>query len=323
MKNSPEPGHLKSHVTLVISHRVSEEVSREFARLQDELARKLKTFEGFLGLETSSPEGGRQEEWVIVYRFQHAGALEKWMESPQRKKIVEKIRELTGQEGSIQILVEPQNKESVTTVFAHRIKKGCEEDYRNWRARIIEAQRAFDGFLGVESFDPIEGVSDQWVDIGHFTNAESRIAWMESEERKRLVRELEPLAEDVSVKSVSSGLDAWFRSGSGEQSEETPPVWKQALSILLALYPIVMLLTFYFNPLFGSISLPLMMLIGNAVSVSLLSWFVMKWVNRLLGFWLLPKRKSLALDIGGAVGIFILLAIMLFLFERFDPLPMK
>ncbi|MGE9290261.1 MAG: antibiotic biosynthesis monooxygenase [Puniceicoccales bacterium] len=320
MKNLSESSRLQGHVTLVISHQVPREERGEFARIQNEQAGKLKGFEGFLGMEVSSPEGDQQEDWIIVYRFQNAADLEVWMQSDQRREVLEKIRNLTGDEGSVQVLVEPRNKESVTTVFAHRIKKGYEDDYRAWRLRIIEAQRNFPGFLGVESFDPIEGISDQWVDIGHFTNADSRQAWLESQERTKLVRELERMAEKVSIKAVSSGLDSWFRGGSVQKSEETPPAWKQAFAVWLALYPTVMLLTFYFNPLFGSISLPLMMRIGNAASVALLTWVMMKWVNKLLAFWLLPKRKSWQLDILGAIGICAILLLLYALFERFDPM---
>ena len=279
MKES-EPSLTLPHVTLVISHRVPEEKKEAFAELQETLARKLQTFEGFLGMESTAPTDGFQENWMTIYRFQHAQALEKWTESPEQKQIVEQIKDLIGSVGNIQVLAEQQDRKSVTTVFAHRIKKGREEDYRDWRKKILKAQREFDGFLGVECFDPIQGVSDQWVDIGHFTHSEAREAWMKSEVRLQLVKELEPLAEDVSVNSVNSGLDAWFRGGSSKGSAPSPPPWKQAMAVWLALYPTVMLLTFYFNPLLGSISMPLMMLIGNAASVILLTWVVMKWVNK-------------------------------------------
>ena len=319
METTGLPDKTQSHVTLVISHRVPKRSWKEFAILEDELAKRLKSFEGFLGMESSSPKKD-QEEWVRICRFLNSETLEKWMKSPERLRFIKAVRELTGSEGNLQVLVEPRNNESVTTVFAHRIHKGREEDYRKWRIRILEAQRNFKGFLGVESFDPIEGVSDQWVDVGHFVDSESRVAWLESKERKQLLAELGPIASDVSVKPVSSGLDAWFRSRGSHPSEKSPPAWKQALSVLFALYPLVMALTYYFNPLLGSTSLPVVMLIANAASVALLTWLVMNAVNRLLGFWLQPKKQSLRLDIVGALIILVALILMVLLFEQLTPL---
>jgi len=76
-----------------------------------------------------------------------------------------------------------------------------------------------------------------------------------------------------------------------------PPAWKQALTVLLALYPTVMALS-YVNPLMSNFSLPLQMLSGNILSIALLTWLVMPWVTQ--GFWVLAQSKEKELALGSA-----------------------
>jgi len=306
--------------TVILSHTLAPSNLERFKTYQEELNQRVKTFDGFFGTESFPPEEGTQEEWVVIYRFHDIHQLKFWLASPERQEISEKIDQLIEKECHVQILVEPQENRSVTAVYAHRIKDGCETQFRSWRTRMLNAQKNFDGFLGVDSYDPCKGLTRDWVDVARFSDSEKLDAWIKSAERKRLLDELQPILEDLTVKRVSSGLDAWFSRGvSGEEARQTPPAWKQAMSVWLGLYPTVMLLTYYFNPLFGNLSLPWMMLIGNAASVALLTWFVMIWINKLLSFWLAPKTPSVRLDIAGAVGILVILVGMGFLFEAIPP----
>jgi antibiotic biosynthesis monooxygenase (ABM) superfamily enzyme len=70
-----------------------------------------------------------------------------------------------------------------------------------------------------------------------------------------------------------------------------PPAWKQALAVLFGLYPTLMVLSLL-NPLMRSLSFPARMLVGNILSVALLTWLVMPGTTRLLGFWLNSHRDG-------------------------------
>ncbi len=59
--------------------------------------------------------------------------------------------------------------------------------------------------------------------------------------------------------------------------------------VLLALYPTVMLLTLFLSPWLAGLPTAGAMLIGNMVSVAILTWLLMPLVNRLFGFWLIPS----------------------------------
>ena len=111
-----------------------------------------------------------------------------------------------------------------------------------------------------------------------------------------------------------TGLEGWFALNREPGATVAgPPRWKQALAVLFALYPTVMVLTFL-NPLWRNLPLPQSMLIGNFLSVSLLTYLVMPRVSRFLGFWLeAPTRdwKNEALGLSTVV-IGLLLFVLIF-----------
>lgn len=310
--NEPQP------TTAIISQKVPEELEESFQSFQKELTERVQSYVGFIGSELIPPRKGIQDTWVSVFRFDNPDHLRSWMNSEERGEVVRKMDALFPDSPHIQIVAEPP-KDHVTVVFSHRIAPGREQEYQSWRKKILQAQQAFEGFLGQDSFDPVEGLTEEWVDIARFSNKEALDRWMESADRKKLLGELKPLVDKVEIKNVGTGLDGWFRAQREDSLVKAPPAWKQAVSVLFALYPTVMLLTYYFNPLFGNIDFPLLMLIGNAASVSVLTWLLMPQVNRFLGFWLYPKKKSRLLDFGVAVGLFGILVLLWQLFILLSP----
>ncbi|MGE9294937.1 MAG: antibiotic biosynthesis monooxygenase [Puniceicoccales bacterium] len=293
----------KQPATVIISQLVPEAQRDAFERCQNELTERVKHFDGFIGNEVIPPKPGVQEEWVVIFRFDTPSNLNDWLKSRQRSEIVDQFPGILSAPPRMQIIAEEPKEQAVTAVFSHHIKPGCENDYREWRRKIYETQERFVGFMGQESFDPVEGLNREWVDIARFDSSKTLDRWLASTDRKRLLKELQPLLEDMHINRLGTGLDGWFRTDNKANLVEAPPAWKQAISVWFGLYPTVMLLTLYFNPLLGKTPFSLVMLIANAVSVALLTWLVMPLVNRLLGFWLLPKKPSVALDAGVTAAI--------------------
>jgi antibiotic biosynthesis monooxygenase (ABM) superfamily enzyme len=90
-----------------------------------------------------------------------------------------------------------------------------------------------------------------------------------------------------------------------------------ALTVLLGLYPTVMLLTFLPGLSAQQLGLAYAMLIGNAISVCILQWAVMPALNVLVAPWLkADSDKQKALLIGGVIGILAALGGMAILFHR-------
>ena len=89
------------------------------------------------------------------------------------------------------------------------------------------------------------------------------------------------------------------------------------LTVLLGLYPTVMLLTIFVGPYTSRLGMAVSMLIGNALSVSSLQWLVMPVLTRMLAPWLeADARRARTLSYGGLALISVLLAALTFGFRH-------
>jgi antibiotic biosynthesis monooxygenase (ABM) superfamily enzyme len=178
----------------------------------------------------------------------------------------------------------------------------------DWEREISAAAEAFPGFQATEVYPPTEGQGDEWVVVIHFADEKSLRQWLGSEVRAQWVEKLRAKQlGDFTVKTLGGGLGFWF-AGLARSTEEGPPSWKMALTVLLGLYPTVMLLTIFVGPYTAPLGLAVSMLIGNALSVCLLQWGVMPLLTPRLRHWLeaSPSRNR-AVSIGGACLVVLLL----------------
>lgn len=75
-------------LTVVVTHRVSDNNIDEFLAWQDRLRETESAFEGFRGTELFRPVEGVQDEWTTLYRFDTAAHLDTWLTSPQRQELL-------------------------------------------------------------------------------------------------------------------------------------------------------------------------------------------------------------------------------------------
>ena len=121
---------------------------------------------------------------------------------------------------------------------------------------------------------------------------------------------------EFELQRISSPFGSWFAPPDGDEEQPRPPNWKTGLSVLVGLYPTVVLLTLAISEIWPARSLWPTLLIGNICSVSLLTWLVMPVVTRALRFWLVPGRQigQARLDfIGATISIgFLAIAALVF-----------
>jgi antibiotic biosynthesis monooxygenase (ABM) superfamily enzyme len=273
--------------TAIASHRVLPDKVADFREAQTAITDAARKFPGFVGTEVLSPVAGLQDEWVAIFRLESNQAMKHWLESSERTKLAERIEHYLTEPSRLLILASDERTEPpVAMVFTHRVRKGRVEDYLAWRRKAIAAQAHISGYLATEFFEPRAGRQEEWIDIVRYDSIDHLDAWMESKERTELLKELEPIVESMHAHRVT-GLEGWFALNRAPgETAISPPPWKQALSVLLALYPTVMILSIITGPLMRNLSLPVQMLIGNTLSVALLTFLIMPWVSRWLDFWL-------------------------------------
>jgi antibiotic biosynthesis monooxygenase (ABM) superfamily enzyme len=75
-------------VTVVVTHRVSDDDVDDFLKWQDRLRLAESKFPGFRGTELFRPVEGIQDEWTALYRFETAEDLDRWFLSDERKVLL-------------------------------------------------------------------------------------------------------------------------------------------------------------------------------------------------------------------------------------------
>lgn len=211
-------------------------------------------------------------------------------------------------------------------VIEHIVPWGKDFAFRRWRSSLIQEAKRYEGFVRSDFCPPLkckDGVV-KWYTILHFDTPAHLHSWIESDDRKYLLEAGQKIFNAYRFKSFTTGLEGWFsaQAGTAEQVGLGPPAWKQILSVVVGLYPIVMLQSLLFTA-FGvmqSWSPATQMLANNLMSSTLLTLVVMPFVARSLRFWLQPAYRIPAIkqEILGLVIVITLLATMATLFHHFS-----
>jgi antibiotic biosynthesis monooxygenase (ABM) superfamily enzyme len=300
----------------VISQPIKPGRRDDVRRWQDTINRAVAMFPGYLGNDISvlEDEGG---DWAVIYRFDSVAHLDLWMSSPEREVAISQGAVHFGGPDSQFVFMSDPDADAVTVVVAHAVDPAQEEAFVAWQERVTDIERTFPGFRGSELFRPVPGVQDQWTIMYRFDTDAHVTAWINSPERQQLLDEGEQF-QDFKLRRVGSPFGSWFSPTPGSGDGGGPAHWKTAISVLIGLYPTVVLLTLCISHIWKSAALWESILLGNIVSVALLTWVVMPVITRALGFWLVPKpgRGGPRLDALGAaasLAILTLTALVLWL----------
>jgi len=181
----------------------------------------------------------------------------------------------------------PGSADGATLVVSRRIKPGQQEAYEDWLRRVIQAARAFPGYMGVTTLSP-EGVeSNLRFLIWRFDNAATLEAWERSDARNSLVKEVENYANQHYEKAT--GMETWF-SLSGMRVQP-PPKWKMFTVTLLAAYAVSLIARLLLGPYLGDWPLFASNLIFTVILVATLTYFAMPRLSSLLRKWLYPEQR--------------------------------
>jgi len=244
---------------------------------------------GFLESEVFTPLPGIQDRWVLLLRFKAPADLGVWLASEARRALMEKASALAPQQ---QVVAGMGSMERpVSLVVSTTVQPDRVEAFKAWQAEISARQKTFPGFMDYQLIAPVEGVSDNWTIVVRFTSDESLEAWMSSEERQRLMDKIDPPLRGE-IKKVVTDFGGWFSVASDQGV--APPNWKQALSVLLGIYPTVMLVFLFLLPRLQAAGAPaaLCVFCDNCTSVTVLTWIVMPILTRILDFWFNPRKGA-------------------------------
>ncbi|MFR9751011.1 antibiotic biosynthesis monooxygenase [Nocardia sp. 004] len=308
MVGSADLDPISGGATLMVSVNVRPGLAEEYRRWQDRVIAAATEFTGYEATEVHPPESSEDNQWVIAFRFAQSEQLTAWLRSDVRKSLLEEGYALIVDQRIQDVLLggAPVYRQPVTAIISHEVRPGHERDCGYWWDKALAAARTFPGFMGSEVFQPMAGVQERWVAVIRFGTHGHLDNWLESDVYAEHLVAGHQYFTTYRVRKVASSFSGWFRFDKGATSD-VPPNWKQAFTVLLALYPIVAVL-YYIGAALDDIGVPLFiqLFVESALSVVALTWIAMPVVNRYLAFWLIPSRvRTTSQQLAGA-GIIVL-----------------
>lgn len=173
----------------------------------------------------------------------------------------------------------------IIEVIVTHVKQGEHEAYKSWASKIQQIEKTFPGYQGVYTQPPSLNDPDSFITILQFDNAEHLENWLTSEKRKQILKESESFVENYEKHSLNNPFPGWFPSTLKVQ-KRISLVIKETMLVLLVLFPIVMLELQFLGPLTSRFNLSFATFIGNALSVTLISWPLMPICLYFLNWWL-------------------------------------
>jgi len=262
-------------------------MGQPFATWQSKFTSAAAQATGFLALDIA-PAYADSLDWRIIQRFRSPEALALWRTSSVRGQM---FAELAPLRHPAEAHVDDETLHSldplscITEVITTVVEPGKELIFRKWAEAIQASESMFPGYMGTLVQAPVSEEMQYWTTLVRFSTPVQLDAWLGSTDRQQLLERVEPDVASWKSYRLASPFAGWFPSA-GDQ----PPAWKLTTLVLLMLFPVVMLEIEFLSPLLAGRHLAIATFIGNAISVSLVSWPLMKIAAFCMGWWLRPAH---------------------------------
>jgi antibiotic biosynthesis monooxygenase (ABM) superfamily enzyme len=222
----------------------------------------------------------------------------------------------------IEALPENDNTRYSSVVVEYIVPGQKSWAFRWWHMQLIRSARNSKGFVRVDRHRPLnckDGVL-KWYWVVHFDQPEHLNQWLASKEREAILHKGRDIFESYRFKSFTTGLEGWFSKRAGTELDSLgPAAWKQILSVVLALYPVIMVQDRIFG-YFGIMedwSMASAMWVNLMITSCILTFIVMPFVVRLLDFWLQPAHQetSVRAEVLGTTSTLLAMGAMVLLFN--------
>lgn len=181
---------------------------------------------------------------------------------------------------------------SHATIFATAFPAAGKE--RQWEQAIgelIHTSMSFPGHQGSIVLKPESADEPHYRVITRFDTLENMRRWYESDERHEKVSHLEPFEQQPAEIQRLTGFETWFTPpDAAAPLVRTPPKYKMAVVIWIAVYVTVLPLIAVLKPLTASLPPLVASAILAAISVASMTWVVLPSLTWLFRSWLYPKR---------------------------------
>ncbi len=180
---------------------------------------------------------------------------------------------------------DPSPDPPVTIDVLQKIKPGCEAEFEQVLADLIQAAAAFEGHLGANIFRPSDRAHPEYRIVFKFAHLSNLRQWEESAIRRKLLERAKQLTAENSQWRTLTGLETWFTLAT-QQAIVPPPRYKMLVVTCLAAFPTLNVVNFLLHPL----PLPPLLrgLIATVILLTLMTYVIMPRMTKLFAGWLYP-----------------------------------
>lgn len=270
-----------SAATVVIGfHRTG--TAEDFAAYAQRLGQSAVEAPGCLGWSVSVLASDHLG-WAIAVRFADEAALHRWLDASQLWAAVEG----TPQSACLDLVVGESPRTPGVALVHHDVEPAKESAFVAALERLTELAERQPGYAGTIVFAPSPS-NARWVSVIRFRTDQQLHDWMGSTSRRDALPELRGQLESDFRVVTHTAFGSTVRVVDGVAA--ATPNWKTNLTVLLVLYPTVMLLARFVDPLIRRLGTDvwLTMFLSQVISVSLLTWVLMPAAGVVLRRWLDP-----------------------------------
>ncbi len=279
------PNQEASAPTVIVARRVLPGREDEYRSWHERIQRAAGSFPGYLSSELQPPAAAHPGEWVTVYSFATAAELDSWLASDERREIAAAGAHLIEPDVREQHVAALRTApEPVTVVFSQAIDRDSYQAFTALYEDVADRMHAFPGFLGSDFFPPVDGVQDEHVIVASFASRSDLDRWLQSDSRREWLDSATLLIRGERTMNVVGGFGGWFPAAPSRPLG--PKRWKQAVAVLLALYPTSLLITAVRSQVAPDMNMIMAVFVANVLGVAVLSFFLMPIVTRWLDSWL-------------------------------------
>ena len=179
--------------------------------------------------------------------------------------------------------------EPITVSITRIVDPQRAKEVAAWARAGQDLLSASPGYLGSGWVRP-DPNSPEWHMLFRFADAASLAAWESSPERAWWVASALGMVEH-SPEQRRTGIEGWFDEPASVEvipaARQTPPRWKQMVSIFLVFYPLSLGINWLLAPLVTDWLLPLRVLLLVVLVTPLMTYIALPLVTRALRPWLL------------------------------------
>ena len=178
--------------------------------------------------------------------------------------------------------------QGATVVINHQIIDGKQNQYEDWLSEIGSICRSYVGNIDWQIIRPIPNLTFDYTVIIRFDTIENLTKWMESNDRKNLIKKAQPLFSKDDKYLIKSGLDFLFINNN--ENQKIPARWKQYLVTWSAIYPLSILIPLLVLPVLKILNFPenrfINSLFISGVIVAIMVYLIMPNYTKLIKKWL-------------------------------------